>query len=420
MVRILMISAEFSPNPPTPTRVSTLAKMFAREKHSVTLLSNSGRLVKGGLASSLLKNLLPTKTNIDGVTWLFPPAVRTSSDKGLVKALEGLLSIASTLMFGLLFLLCEGTRPDIIYSSTAQSQGLIGSFMMTVLGRPLVVNYGDPAFVRDTGIVRRIERFFEIVTFSKADLVFATDPVIVGFVRQEYGKKAIFLPNGYDADLFQMPSDSWKASSRLKIIVFVGKIDLAIYRLDVLLRAMSLIKHKFPDVRLRVIGDGPDKARLKSLATQLKVERLVEFVGLIPHEDVPRWLADSFLCVHITNDMCTGIKVSEYMAAKKPVVIAASWWNNYNQFLRNGFNCFMVPLVAEELARAIIILLTGPFIAQSIAMKGFQTVSPWTWEAIAQKKLQLMAQLKSSVSPCFQCIRSKAALAAIKFAVGHH
>jgi glycosyltransferase involved in cell wall biosynthesis len=262
--------------------------------------------------------------------------------------------------------------------------------------------------------VRRIERFFEIVTFSKADLVFATDPVIVEFVRQEYGKKAIFLPNGYDADLFRMPSDSWKAPSGLKMIVFVGKIDLTIYRLDILVRALSLIKHNFPDVRLRVIGNGPDKPRLKSLATQLGVERLVEFVGLIPHEDVPRWLAESYLCVHITNDMCTGIKVSEYMAAKKPVVIAASWWNKYNQFLRNGFNCVMVPLVAEELARAIIILLTDPSTTQSIAMNGFETVSPWTWEAVAQEKLRLMAQLRSGMSPCFQDSRSKAALAAIK------
>jgi glycosyltransferase involved in cell wall biosynthesis len=203
------------------------------------------------------------------------------------------------------------------------------------------------------------------------------------------------------------------------MIVFVGKIDLTIYRLDILLRALSLVRHKFPDVRLRVIGNGPDKARLKSLTTQLGVERLVEFVGLIPHEDVPRWLAESYLCVHITNDMCTGIKVSEYMAAKKPVVIAASWWNKYNQFLRNGFNCFMVPLVAEELARAIIILLTGPLTAKSIAMNGFETVSPWTWDAIAQEKLQLIAQLKSSKSPCFQDIRSKSVLA-IKPAVSHH
>jgi glycosyltransferase involved in cell wall biosynthesis len=390
---MLMISAEFSPNPPTPTRVSTLAKIFAREQHSVTLLSNSGRLVKGGLASSLLKNLLPTKSNIDGVTWLFPPAVRTSSDKGLVKALEGLLSIASTLMFGLLLLLCEVTRPDIIYSSTAQSQGLIGSFLKTVLRRPLVVNYGDPAFVRDRGIVRRIERFFEIVTFSKADLVFATDPVVVEFVRQEYGKKAIFLPNGYDAALFQNLSDKPRTPLGVKIIVFVGKIDLSIYRLDVLLDALKLLTERFPDARLRVIGDGPDRVRLKSLASQLAIEKFVDFAGPVPHEAVPQQLVNSYICVHITNDICTGIKVSEYMAAKKPVVIAAPWWDMYSEFLQNGLNCYVVPLIAEKLANALADVLANPARATSLAIKGYEMVYPWTWENIAKEKMRLIMRL---------------------------
>jgi glycosyltransferase involved in cell wall biosynthesis len=393
MVRILMISAEFSPNPPAPTRVSTLAKIFARRGHSVFLLSNSGRLARGRAISSLLKNLLPAKAEIDGVTWFFPPALRTNSAKGLPNAAEGLVSMASTLMFGLLFLLCEGMRPDIIYSSTAQSQGLIGSFLMTVLGRPLVVNYGDPAFVRDTGIVRKIERFFEIVTFSKADLVFATDPVIVEFVRQEFGKKAIFLPNGYDADLFQNPSNNRRTRSGFKMIVFVGKIDLSIYRLDVLLKALRLVTDRLPDVRLRVIGSGPDRVRLKSLASQLAIEKFVDFAGPAPHEAVPQQLADSYVCVHITNDMCTGIKVTEYMAAKRPVIIAAPWWKRYNQFLENGVNCIMVPLAAEDLAAAIHRLLTNPRIAEGLATNGFMTASSWTWETVADMKMALIEEL---------------------------
>jgi hypothetical protein len=36
--------------------------------------------------------------------------------------------------------------------------------------------------------------------------------------------------------------------------------------------------------------------------------------------------------------MCTGIKVAEYMAAKKPVVTAAPWWNMYSELLENGVN----------------------------------------------------------------------------------
>lgn len=393
MVHILMISEEFSPYQPTPTRVSTLARMIARLGHRVILLSNSGRLVEAGPLSSLLKNLMPTETCVERVTWIFPPVFRTGSARGLVRAVEGLLSVASTLVFGVLLLLPRASRVEVVYSSTAQSQGFMASLLKSFLRLPLIVNYGDPAFVRDTGMVRVVEQLFEKVTLSKANLVVATDPVVARFVSEKYGRTAILLPNGYDADLFRATAHPAAVSSSCKIITFVGKMDLSIYRLDVLLNAMVFLKDRFPTVRLRLIGYGPDMTRLKSHVRRLGLQKNLEFVGLVPHHDVPRWLAESDVCVHITNDMCTGVKVSEYMAAKKPVVIAAPWWNRYPEFLENGVNCIMVPLVPEEVASAFAELLMSPSTADRIAENGFKTVLPWTWEAIARKKIALIEEL---------------------------
>jgi glycosyltransferase involved in cell wall biosynthesis len=48
--------------------------------------------------------------------------------------------------------------------------------------------------------------------------------------------------------------------------------------------------------------------RLKSLATDSGVQESIQFMGAVPYADVPRWIAASDICVHITNDMCTGIK----------------------------------------------------------------------------------------------------------------
>ena len=333
------------------------------------------------------------KAEVDGVTWFFPPVVRTGSAREFLKALEGLLSIASTLMFGAVFLLSRRKGLEVIYSSTAQSQGFIGSFLKTVLHLPLVVNYGDPAFVRDTGLVRKVDRVFETITMSKSHLVFAVDPVIAEYVLREYAKTPIFLPNGYDAELFRGTCDYRATPSGFKIITFVGKMDLSIYRLDILLNAVRLLRDRFSTVRVTMIGNGPDMARVKSLARQLGVERCVEFLGHIAHEDIPRWLAGSDVCVHITNDMCTGIKVAEYMAAKKPVVISAPWWNRYDEFLENRVNCVMVPLVAEELAAAIADLLTSPSTAETVAINGYKTGFPWTWESIARRKMELIAEL---------------------------
>jgi glycosyltransferase involved in cell wall biosynthesis len=333
------------------------------------------------------------KVEVEGVTWLFPPMLRTRAARGFTKALEGLLAIVTALIFGSILLLPHERSLQIIYSSTAQSQGLIGTFLKAVLHRPLVVDYGDPSFVRDTGIVRRVEKVFERISISRSDLVVSVDPVIAEYVLQEYRKKAIFLPNGYDANLFRRNPPHERSPSAVRIITFVGKMDLSIYRLDILLNAFRFLIEDLPTARLRIVGNGPDIAYLKSLARQLHVNGSVEFLGFVPHGDVPRWLRQSDVCVHITNDMCTGIKVSEYMAAGRPVIIAAPWWNRYSQFLKNRVNCVMVPLVAEDLATAIADLLTNPRMAEDLATNGFVTVSPWTWETVARMKITLIEEL---------------------------
>lgn len=399
MVQILMISEEYSPNQPTPTRVSVLAECFARQGHKVILLSNSGRLARGNALSVLLRNLAPFAVEVGGVNWIFPPVLRTGLRRESLKVLEGLLSTLSTLAFGTILSLSYGRAIDVFYASTAQTQGFIGSFLATALRKPLVVNYGDPAFVRDTGLVRRFERVLERITLSKSDHVFAVDPVIVEYVKREYGKSITFLPNGYDSKLFRKATHYKRTRSGNKTIVFVGKLDLSIYRLDVLLNALSLLREKAViSVRLRLIGKGPDMTRLKSLATDLGVRESVQFIGAVPHADVPRWLATSDICVHITNDMCTGIKVAEYMAAKRPVIVAAPWWNRYRRFLKNGANCMMVPLEPERLANTMAYLLRHPRVAQRIAANGFKTISPWTWDDIARKKIAIIGKSVSGSS----------------------
>lgn len=51
---------------------------------------------------------------------------------------------------------------------------------------------------------------------------------------------------------------------------------------DVLLRALPAIAELVPDVRLLVVGDGPDAGRLRRLAHHLDVTERVVFTGMVP------------------------------------------------------------------------------------------------------------------------------------------
>ncbi len=52
-------------------------------------------------------------------------------------------------------------------------------------------------------------------------------------------------------------------------------------RIDVLLRALENVRHDHPEVKLVVVGDGPQRARLEQLAADLDVASHVEFVGAV-------------------------------------------------------------------------------------------------------------------------------------------
>lgn len=102
-------------------------------------------------------------------------------------------------------------------------------------------------------------------------------------------------------------------------VLFVGRLD-EIKGLPILLEAMVAVQHRFPDVRLTLVGDGPDRARLQQLAQQLGVAEAVHFAGYADSAQVRAHLATAD--VFVLPSFFEGVPVSlmEAMAAGVPVV----------------------------------------------------------------------------------------------------
>jgi glycosyltransferase involved in cell wall biosynthesis len=73
---------------------------------------------------------------------------------------------------------------------------------------------------------------------------------------------------------------------------FVGHLDQR-QDLATVLRALAQIKHKNPDIRLIIAGEGPALRHLHALCDELDLTEQVLFLGLIPHEDL-NMLLNSF------------------------------------------------------------------------------------------------------------------------------
>jgi len=140
-------------------------------------------------------------------------------------------------------------------------------------------------------------------------------------------RETIFVvPNGIDLARFAtLPArDAARRSLGIadgdRTIVSVGRLAWE-KGFDALLRAARLLRHEMPDVRVIIVGDGPERTRLEDLSARLRLASTVRFAGRV--DDVLPWLRSADVVVAPSRSEGQGIAVLEAMAAGRPVVASA-------------------------------------------------------------------------------------------------
>lgn len=102
--------------------------------------------------------------------------------------------------------------------------------------------------------------------------------------------------------------------------LFIGRL-VAYKGVDFLLRAVAQV----PDLRLDIVGSGPELHRLRTLSRALAVEDRVKWWGEYPDEDLPRRMADADFLVlpSVSVQEMFGMVLLEAMAAGRPVITTA-------------------------------------------------------------------------------------------------
>jgi glycosyltransferase involved in cell wall biosynthesis len=126
-------------------------------------------------------------------------------------------------------------------------------------------------------------------------------------------RKIAVVPNGLDVSAFRART----ARPKPRTVVVVANLRPE-KRHDVLIDAAPHILHRFPDAQFHIIGDGPERARLESLAAARGLSRAIVFFGHQP--DVARRLDEADIFVLPSRSEGFPNAVLEAMAAGLPVV----------------------------------------------------------------------------------------------------
>ncbi len=186
-------------------------------------------------------------------------------------------------------------------------------------GRLVVTYHSDT--VKQKVLGRIFEPFLH-AALRKCDAIIATSPnyLATSPVLQAFRERCQVIPYGIDTSQFeQCPPDAVrKVRERFgdRIVVSVGR--LVYYKgFEVLIKAMASVRGK-----LVIVGEGPLRGELQSLAARLGVSDRVIFVGEIDNASVTAYYhaADLFALASVARSEAFGIVQIEAMAAGLPVV----------------------------------------------------------------------------------------------------
>lgn len=179
-----------------------------------------------------------------------------------------------------------------------------------------------------------------------------------------HASKIRVVPTGIDVNRFRPGVDAapireqWGHTGRERVILYLGRLGYE-KRIDVLIRAVSRLRHDEPDLRLVIGGTGPAMDDLQALVRSLRLQRFVRFDGHVREADVPSYYnaADAFASASEIETQ--GLTVLEAMACGRPCAVAAA--RGFLDIVHDGENGYLFPAASVDGAlHAIRLALDAP------------------------------------------------------------
>jgi glycosyltransferase involved in cell wall biosynthesis len=159
-----------------------------------------------------------------------------------------------------------------------------------------------------------------------ADRVITCSEFNRGYILEHYGEvdgiagKIHVCYHGLDLNELPFATDGRIPGS----ILAVGRLDKG-KGFDYLLRAAHELRRRGLEIRVELVGDGPEAAELKRLVRALGIADRVTFTGWLVFEQVREAMRRASIFVHPTSGLGDGMPnvLKEAMAAGVPVVASA-------------------------------------------------------------------------------------------------
>lgn len=253
-----------------------------------------------------------------------------------------------------LFNIVKTFKPEVIHNQTDSTIGQFSKIVAKRLKTPIVYTYHtayeDYTYYITHGFMDRAAKKV-VRDYTKMVSENTTEYITPSAKTKEYMRYAgsdiyiNIIPTGIDFSLFEekkIDKEKVKAfkeehgiKDTTKVFLILGRIAKE-KSMDVSIRGFAHYVNKHPeqDLKLIVVGGGPQLQELEQLADNLGISDKTDFIGPVPASEVPfyYYLADIYTSASVTETQ--GLTFMEAMAAKD--IVLARYDDNLSGTIIDG------------------------------------------------------------------------------------
>ena len=234
--------------------------------------------------------------------------------------------------------LVQQLRPDVVNAHYATGYGTLAGSCGAV---PMVLNvWGSDVFAFPAKSA--IHRWWLRRNLRRADRIVSTSEAMAHRTRSICpGLSSIaIVPFGVNTEIFTpapvRPSDGTIVIGTVKTLEPVYGVDLLV---EAFIRLCAM--DGLPKLRLRIVGEGSERARLENTVRAAGSTASVVFAGKVPHGEVPKELGQLDIYVALSREESFGVAVLEASSCALPVVVSDA--GGLPEVVENGVTGKVVP-----------------------------------------------------------------------------
>jgi 1,2-diacylglycerol 3-alpha-glucosyltransferase len=162
--------------------------------------------------------------------------------------------------------------------------------------------------------------------YRACDLVIIPSPSMHSVLLKHFGldSPVEVIPNGLDLTPYHTHIEPIRRSlfgftTDDVILIYVGRLSPE-KNLSLLLRAFFGVASTYQNVRLLVVGNGPERENLEAQVKYMDIQSKVYFTGMLDYKEIPAYLVTSDIFVTPSRAETFGLSTVEAMAAGLPVL----------------------------------------------------------------------------------------------------